>query len=377
MRVMLILGTRPEAVKLAPVISILREKADIFETGVVITAQHREILDQILDIFAIQPDYDLNIMTKNQSLTRVAARCLQGLDKIIKKEKPDIVLVQGDTTTVFIAGLVCYYNKVRVGHVEAGLRTKDRFSPFPEEMNRRLLSSLADLHFAPTEWAKENLLREGIPETKVFVTGNTVVDSLQTILARPNNVPVIPPNIGDFIRSRSKIILVTAHRRESFGHPFEEMCRAMLDIADRNPDLGIIYPVHPNPNVRSKVFAILKESPRILLTEPMDYLSFVYLMKSAYIILTDSGGIQEEAPTLGKPVLIMREKTERPEGIEAGISRLVGTKRERIVSEVQLLLDSGTDYEKMVGKKNPFGDGKASQRIADILIDYYGNNKLI
>ena len=376
-RIMIILGTRPEAVKLAPVISILNEKADIFKTHVVITAQHRDMLDQVLDIFAIQPDYDLNIMTKNQSLTQVAVRCLQGLDKIIKKEKPNVVLVQGDTTTVFISGLVCFYNKIPVGHVEAGLRTNDKFSPFPEEMNRRMLSSLADLHFAPTELAKKNLLREGIPETRVFVTGNTVVDALQAILARPNKVPSIPNNIKDFIRSRSKIILVTAHRRESFGRPFEEMCRAMLDIAERNPDLGIIYPVHPNPNVRSKVFGILKECPRILLTEPMDYISFVHLMKSAYIILTDSGGIQEEAPTLGKPVLIMRESTERPEGIETGTSRLVGTERKRIVSEAQLLLDSGMEYEKMVSKKNPFGDGKASQRIADILINYYGNNKLI
>jgi UDP-N-acetylglucosamine 2-epimerase (non-hydrolysing) len=353
----------------------LNEKGDIFKTIVAVTAQHRDMLDQVLNIFRIRPKYDLNIMTNNQTLVHVTAQCLQGLDEIIKKEQPDIVLVQGDTTTVFVAGLVCYYNKIMVGHVEAGLRTSDKFGPFPEEINRRLLSALADFHFAPTNWAKENLLREGIPETSVFVTGNTVVDALQFILNKSYNNLNVLTDIQDFVSFNSRIILVTAHRRESFGLPFEEMCRAMLDIVNNNPGIGIIYPVHPNPNVRSKAFSILKEHPQILLIEPVDYLSFVHLMKLAYLILTDSGGIQEEAPTVGRPVLIMREKTERPEGIQAGVARLVGTKREEIVSQAQLLLDSEQEYKKMVNNINPYGDGNASQRIVNLLIEHHNKNR--
>lgn len=374
-KVMVIFGTRPEAIKLAPIIASLKEKGDIFKTIVTVTAQHRDMLDQVLNIYRIRPKYDLNVMTNNQTLVHVTAQCLQGLDKIIKKEQPDIVLVQGDTTTVFVAGLVCYYNKIMVGHVEAGLRTSDKFGPFPEEINRRLLSALADIHFAPTNWAKENLLREGIPETNVFVTGNTVVDALQVILNKSCNILNVLPGIEDFVRFNSRIILVTAHRRESFGLPFEEMCRAMLDIVNNNPGTGVIYPVHPNPNVRSRVFSILKEHPQILLIEPVDYLSFVHLMKLAYLILTDSGGIQEEAPTVGRPVLIMREKTERPEGVKAGIARLVGTKRETIVSQAQLLLDSEQEYKKMVNKKNPYGDGNASQRIVNLLIEHHKKDR--
>jgi UDP-N-acetylglucosamine 2-epimerase (non-hydrolysing) len=361
-KVMTVLGTRPEAIKLAPVIKALRNDPS-FESFILATAQHRDLLDQVLEIFGIVPDRDLNIMTSNQTLVGVVNTCLRGVDELLREVRPDMVLVQGDTATVFATALACYYNRVAVGHVEAGLRTDDKYSPFPEEGNRRLATVLADLHFAPTEWAKRNLLREGNPEERVPVTGNTVVDALLEIASRPPPSRGMPKDVDAFASRFGRMILVTAHRRESFGEPFREMCEAMREIADAYPDLGVIYPVHPNPNVRRTAEQVLGGHPRVLLIAPVDYVTFVHLMKRAYLLLTDSGGIQEEAPSLRKPVLVMREKTERPEGVEAGVARLVGNRRAGIVAAVRRLLDDESEYAKMATGVNPFGDGMASQRI--------------
>ncbi len=364
-KVAVIFGTRPEAIKLAPVINALNKDRS-FKTITLATAQHRNLLDQVLKVFKIMPDYDLNIMTKNQKLPDVTSKCLHGVDKILKKEKPDIVIIQGDTTTAFASALCCYYNKIPIGHVEAGLRTSDKFSPFPEEINRRILTVLSDLHFAPTECARRNLLREGVPFEKIFITGNTVVDALMKIVSKQISFKEKLFRVNTFMFDR-KIILATIHRRESFGQPLEEICMAMREIADKNTDVIIICPMHPNPNVRKIIQRILRNNCRILLIEPLDYLKFVHLMMHSYIILTDSGGIQEEAPTLKKPVLIMREKTERPEVVETGVARLVGTRKEKIVEEVQKLLNSEDEYNKMATGINPFGDGKASERIVQII----------
>lgn len=369
-KIMVILGTRPEAVKLAPVIAMLRSNGR-FQTIVLSTAQHRQMLDQVLDLFSIVPDYDLNIMTANQTIADVTVACLQGVGQILAKEKPDLVLVQGDTTTVFASALACFYQKIPVGHVEAGLRTSDLFSPYPEEANRRLASVLTNLHFAPTIWAAENLKREGISADKIHVTGNTVVDALINVADRPFDLSVCHPSISDFLDGIGRLVLVTAHRRESFGTPFREMCEAMKEITRTYDDVGIIYPVHPNPNVLNTVHEILGSEPRILLVEPLDYVTFIHLMKRAYLLLTDSGGIQEEAPSLGKPVLIMREKTERQEGVEAGVTKLVGTSRQGIVNAVTQLLDNENDYKAMSNGINPFGDGRASERIDSIISDYF------
>lgn len=372
-KVIVVFGTRPEAIKLAPVVKALNNDGN-FTVKVLATAQHRSMLDQVLDLFRITPDYDLNLMTENQNIIDVTSKCLYGVDEILKKENPDIVLIQGDTTTVFASALACYYNKIPVGHVEAGLRTADKYSPFPEEVNRRVATVLADLHFAPTDWAKGNLLKEGVPDDKIYVTGNTVVDALMEIVSKPMDFGKDFPQIDSFMRSVERIILVTAHRRESFGQPFREMCMAMREIVERNLDVGVIYPVHPNPIVKETVHGILRDHTRILLIEPLDYLAFVHLMKYSHIILTDSGGVQEEAPSLKKPVLIMREKTERPEGINAGVALLVGTKRVKIVDEVQRLLDSEEEYKRMATGVNPFGDGQASERIVKIIRDFITNS---
>ena len=368
-KIAIILGTRPEAIKLAPVIKRFSED-DRFEVVVLITAQHRDMLDQVLQFFDIVPHYDLNIMTENQSISDVTTTCLKGVGAILEKERPDMAIVQGDTTTVFAAALACFYQRIPVGHVEAGLRTSDKFSPFPEEINRRMASVLADIHFAPTSWARENLLREGVPSGQVFITGNTVVDALLDVSSRPIECTENIQRLPEFLSLVDRFILVTAHRRESFGEPFSDMCRAMADIVAVNPGVGIIYPVHPNPNVRKTAREFLCNNPRVLLLDPLDYITFVHLMKQSYLVLTDSGGVQEEAPSLCKPVLIMREKTERQEGVNAGVTRLVGTKRDGIVSAVNLLLQSEEEYKSMATGCNPFGDGAASKKIVDLVADH-------
>jgi len=360
-----VFGTRPEAIKMGPVVESLRAIPNM-AVRTLATAQHRELLDDVLRVFSIVPDHDLNVMTENQRLSDVTARCVQGIDRILEAEKPGMIVAQGDTTTVLAAALAAYYQRVPFAHVEAGLRTDDKYAPFPEELNRRLVGSLADLHFAPTAQAAENLRREGVPVERIHVTGNTVVDAVQTIAARTRET-VLPEPVLEFAKTVDRIVLVTAHRRESFGAPFESICLALSDIVKTHPRLGLIYPVHPNPNVRRTVDAHLRNTDRILLLEPVDYLQFVHLMRLATIILTDSGGIQEEAPSLGKPVLVMREKTERPEGLQAGVARLVGTDRRRIVEEASRILESPEEYSKMVAPENPYGDGRAAARIAAIL----------
>ena len=371
-KVMVIFGTRPEAIKLAPVVRVLGSSGE-FRTITLATAQHRGMLDQALEMFGIVPDYDLNIMTGDQRLTDVTSKGLCGVDAILGKERPDIALIQGDTTTVFASALACYYNKIPVGHVEAGLRTFDKYSPFPEEVNRRIATVLADLHFAPTEWAKNNLLFEGVPEERIHVTGNTIVDALADMPAESIRLERKHPAISEFLATVGRVILVTAHRRENFGRPFRDICTALRELADRNPDIGIIYPVHPNPNIRGTAGIIMGRHPRILLVEPLDYVTFIGLMRYSYLILTDSGGVQEEAPSFRKPVLIMREHTERPEGISAGVAKLVGIRREEIINEVTKLLRSEEEYRKMTKGVNPFGDGKASERIVGIIRDFTGS----
>lgn len=369
-KVMVIFGTRPEAVKLAPVIDSLI-KINNLQTIVLCTAQHRQILDQVVDVFNININFDLNIMTSFQTIDEITTACLQGVGRILEMEKPDFVVVQGDTTTVFASTLASYYQRIPVGHVEAGLRTSDLFSPYPEEANRRLTSVLTNLHFAPTERAAANLKREGVDAEKIYVTGNTVIDALFSVSERPFDASkCFPRDISNFLDGVDRLILVTAHRRESFGAPFLEICKALQDIIRAHSGIGIIYPVHPNPNVREIVHEILDNEPRVLLVEPLDYITFIRLMQRSYILLTDSGGVQEEAPSLGKPVLIMREKTERQEGVEAGVARLIGTNRNKIFEEVSILLRSKTEYNKMLKGFNPFGDGKAAEKIAKIINNY-------
>jgi UDP-N-acetylglucosamine 2-epimerase (non-hydrolysing) len=364
-RVLTIFGTRPEAIKLAPVIKALEKCPDKFHSAVCVTGQHRDMLDQVLSVFDIKPQYDLNVMKPGQSLTEVTGEILTKVQEILRDEKADVVLVQGDTTTTFAASLASFYQKVRIGHVEAGLRTFDKYQPFPEEINRKLTSVLADYHFAPTERAKENLLREGIEQQDVIVTGNTAIDALFMTLRRIKEFPdgarwngSLIPNLGS-----NRLILVTAHRRENFGSIFEEICNAIVKIVTRNPDVIVVYPVHLNPNIRIPAHRLLSGHDRIMLVEPLEYAACVQMLDKAYLVLTDSGGIQEEAPSLGKPVLVMRNVTERPEAIEAGSAKLVGTTAETIVEAVQKLLDNSVEYEKMSKIKNPFGDGQASGRI--------------
>ncbi len=363
-KVLVVFGTRPEAIKLAPVVLELRARAE-FEVRVCVTAQHRQMLDQVLETFAIRPDNDLGIMQPGQDLFDVTARCLTGLRPVFEKERPTWVVVEGDTTTVFAAALAAFYLDIGVAHVEAGLRTGDKRRPFPEEINRRLASHIADLHFAPTESARRNLRNEGIPEQSIHVTGNTVVDALLYIREKFRGHWPAPPGLRPLAEGK-RLVLVTGHRRESFGAGFERICQALRRIAER-PDVEVVYPVHLNPNVQKPVFSILGNLPNVQLIEPVSYVPFVGLMESAYLILTDSGGIQEEAPSLGKPVLVMREVTERPEAVEAGTVKLVGTDVERIVNGVNELLDDPAVYQRMSRAHNPYGDGQAARRIADIL----------
>lgn len=357
------MGTRPEAIKMAPVILAFK-KNPLFDVKVLATAQHRQLLDQVLSIFGIQPDIDLDIMRPNQALTTLTGRLLLELDQVFINEKPDVVLAQGDTTTVMSVALACFYHRIPFGHVEAGLRTWDLLNPFPEEMNRVVAGKFAKWHFAPTKSSQENLLKEAVKQEDIYVTGNTVVDALLSVSERNDELPF---NLD----ANKKLILVTSHRRENFGQPFEDICDAILTILERNEDVQVLYPVHPNPNVKETAHRILGSHPRVILCEPLDYLPFVSAMKRAYIILSDSGGVQEEAPALGKPVLVLREETERPEAVLEGVVKLVGTNKEKIISETQKLLSDPIAYSEMARGVSPYGDGLASGRIVKIISDYF------
>ena len=374
-KILVVFGTRPEAIKMAPVIQKLKEEEDCYEARVCVTAQHREMLDQVLDLFKIKPDYDLNIMQPDQDLDEVASKILIKLKSVLDDFLPDLVLVHGDTITTFAASLSAYLKKIKVGHVEAGLRTGDLFSPWPEEGNRKLTSILTDYHFAPTALSKKNLLDEGIDDSKIFITGNSVIDALQITVSRIENDKKLKSQIqkrvekSGFVNLSSKFILVTGHRRENFGQGMLSICESLKVLAKNNLDINFLYPVHLNPNVRKPVNDLLSDISNIKIVEPFEYEEFIYLMSKSYLILTDSGGIQEEAPSLGKPVLVMRDKTERPEAIEAGTVKLVGSDKDKIVKEVQRLLDNHEDYQKMCKAINPYGDGKTSKRIIEILKD--------
>jgi len=367
-KVLSVFGTRPEAIKMAPIVRELMRRNDQYISKVCVTAQHRSMLDQVLHLFGIVPDYDLNVMQHNQSSPTVASAVLAQLEPILLSEQPDWVLVQGDTTTVAAASLAAFYTGAKVGHIEAGLRTHNKWKPFPEEINRRIASVIADLHFAPTERSRQNLLQEDIPNQHIFVTGNPVIDSLHYIIKRPFDMRSLDMDQSVFKDSERKIILVTAHRRENFGQPLENICIALNEITARyDRKVHIIYPVHLNPNVQSVVYRSLKNNQNITLIPPLDYLPLVNLMKRSYIVLTDSGGIQEEAPGLGKPVLVLRDETERPEAVEAGTVQLVGTDKQKIVAEVVRLLENKDHYSKMAHAVNPYGDGHAAERIVSIL----------
>ena len=369
MRVLLVFGTRPEAIKLAPLVLKLKADPD-FDTQVCVTAQHREMLDQVLDLFDIESDYDLNIMKPGQTLSQVTARVIEALDPVIIEAKPDIVLVHGDTTTTMAASLTAYYHRVPVGHVEAGLRTGNLYSPWPEEANRKLTGSLTELHFAPTERAADNLRAESVADTSIHITGNTVIDALLLVKERLESDQALAGEMRarfPFLDANKKLILVTGHRRESFGGGFERICQSIRHIAETHDDVQVVYPVHLNPNVQDPVNTFLSGLDNVHLLEPQDYLPFVYLMKESYFILTDSGGIQEEAPSLGKPVLVMRDTTERPEAVDAGTVKLVGTSTDEIIGQSERLLGDPDAYAAMSLAHNPYGDGKACERIATTL----------
>lgn len=369
MKVLTVFGTRPEAIKMAPLVHALA-KDPHFEAKVCVTAQHREMLDQVLKLFSIVPEYDLNIMQPGQGLTEITCRILEGLKPVLESFKPDVVLVHGDTTTTMAASLAAFYQRIPVGHVEAGLRTGDLSSPWPEEGNRTLTGHLATYHFAPTETSRQNLLRENIADNRIAVTGNTVIDALFWVRDRVLSDEALRNELTErypFLANGKKMILVTGHRRESFGRGFEQICHALAEIAANNPDVQIVYPVHLNPNVSEPVKRILGHVENVMLIEPQDYLPFVWLMNRAWLILTDSGGIQEEAPSLGKPVLVMRDMTERPEAVSAGTVCLVGTDSQRIVNEVTLLLQDESAYQAMSRAHNPYGDGQACHRILSAL----------
>ena len=368
MKVLTVFGTRPEAIKMAPVVKGLAADS-AFEARVCVTAQHRQMLDQVLDIFAIRPDFDLNLMKPGQDLSDITGNVLLGMRDVFQQWTPDIILVHGDTTTTLAASLSAYYAKVRVGHVEAGLRTGNKYSPWPEEMNRCLTGAMTDIHFAPTEMARANLLREGIADEIIHVTGNTVIDALLDVVDRVGTDQALRTQLEShfsFIDPKKRMILVTGHRRENFGAGFENICHALAAIARRG-DVQVVYPVHLNPNVQEPVRRILSDVPGVFLIEPQDYLPFVYLMERSHLLITDSGGVQEEAPSLGKPVLDMRDTTERPEAVDAGTVKLVGTNQASIVREANQLLDDPVAYDAMARAHNPYGDGLAAERIRDIL----------
>lgn len=369
MRVLSVFGTRPEAVKMAPVVRELERHPGQLESVVCVTAQHRELLDQVLALFEIVPDIDLDLMEDGQTLPALTARALGALGPVLDKVRPDLVLVQGDTTSAMVAGLAAFYERVAVGHVEAGLRTRSRYRPFPEEMNRRLLGVLASYHFAPTEAAAAALRAEGVPAATVFVTGNPVIDALRWVGSRPPS-PAAARDLAELDRPGGdglRTVLVTAHRRESFGKPLAEVCEALRVLAARNPGIRIVFPVHPNPSVRDLVRRRLAGAPRVQLVAPLPYETLVHVMARSYMILTDSGGLQEEGPALGKPVLVLRDETERPEAVAAGAARVVGTDRELIVAETERLLHDADAYRAMARAVSPFGDGAAARRIVDII----------
>lgn len=371
MKVLTVFGTRPEAIKMAPLVKKLAAHPGI-ESKVCVTAQHRQMLDQVLDLFAIKPHYDLDVMKAGQSLSSVTTSILSGMEPVLNEFRPDIVLVHGDTATTLSATMAAYYQRIPVGHVEAGLRTGDLYSPWPEEGNRKLTGAIAKLHFAPTQQSRNNLLAEGVSESQVHVTGNTVIDALLLVRDRIDREKELAAQLQaafPMLRPNARLILMTGHRRENFGDGFQRICESVRILAERYSDCDFLYPVHLNPNVREPVMRILSGVENIHLVPPQDYLPFVYLMMRAHVILTDSGGIQEEAPSLGKPVLVMRETTERPEAVDAGTVRLVGTDVERIVREMSRLLDSNEEYERMSVAHNPYGDGKASERIVERILE--------
>ncbi|MBL3582308.1 non-hydrolyzing UDP-N-acetylglucosamine 2-epimerase [Oleidesulfovibrio alaskensis] len=361
-RILLVIGTRPEAIKMAPVILALKKEPWV-NVRVLATAQHRHMLDQVNKFFGIDPDIDLNIMRPNQTLTTLTARLLLALDDVLQAEKPDAVLIQGDTTTVMTVALACFYHHIPIGHVEAGLRTWDMQNPFPEEANRVITGKLARWHFAPTEGSRQNLLKEGVPDSKTIVTGNTVIDAL-LMTASKDLEPSVP------LDPTKRLVLVTSHRRENFGEPFRTICRALRSLAESNPAVQFLYPVHPNPNVKDVAYEFLAGLPNFTLCEPLEYAPFIAAMKRAHIILTDSGGVQEEAPALGKPVLVLRDETERPEAVEQGVVKLVGPNFDRIVGEAQRLLDDESAYSAMVRCVSPYGDGHAAERIVKTLREH-------
>ncbi|MCC5450310.1 UDP-N-acetylglucosamine 2-epimerase (non-hydrolyzing) [Rheinheimera sp. UJ51] len=364
-KVLSVFGTRPEAIKMAPLVNQLKQDA-AFDSRVCVTGQHREMLDQVLQLFSIEPEYDLAIMKAGQDLYDVTTSILLNIKPVLREFQPDIVLVHGDTSTTFAAALACYYEKIAVGHVEAGLRTGNIYSPWPEEANRKLTGALTRLHFAPTQTSADNLLAENLAAANIVITGNTVIDALLQVVEKIDNSPELSASFAKqfpFVKDDRRMILVTGHRRESFGGGFEQICAALADIAKQYPDCDIVYPVHLNPNVREPVYRLLSDVSNVHLIAPQDYLPFVYLMSRSYLVLTDSGGIQEEAPSLGKPVLVMRDTTERPEAVDAGTVKLVGTDRAKIVAEVTRLLSDKPYYDSMSFAHNPYGDGKACARI--------------
>ncbi len=373
-KILLVFGTRPEAIKLAPVFHELRKHPSL-DVKTCVTAQHREMLDQVLELFQIVPDYDLNIMGKGQTLEEITSKALLGVSKVLHDFAADGVIVHGDTTTTMAASLAAFYQKIPVFHVEAGLRTNDIYSPWPEEANRRVTDSLSTLYFAPTSDAQSNLLNEGVAAEKIIVTGNTVIDALQQVSARIESDDLLNKRVSvkfSMLNFANKIVLITGHRRENFGEPFKNFCSAIATLASKYPAVQFVYPVHLNPNVRRPVNEILNDTSNVFLLEPLEYIDFVYLMKKAYFIITDSGGIQEEAPSFSVPVLITRDKTERPEAIRAGIAKLVGTNPATIVSAASQLLADSSAYSAMQGVTNPFGDGRASERILAAILNYHG-----
>lgn len=369
-KVMTVFGTRPEAIKMAPLVLKLK-KDERFEEVTVVSAQHREMLDQVLDIFKIKPDYDFNIMHKNQTLEDITSKVMIDLSKVIKEEKPDVVLVHGDTTTSFAAGLSAFYQQTTLGHVEAGLRTWNKYSPFPEEMNRQMTDDLADLYFAPTKLSKSNLIKENHKENHIFVTGNTAIDALEQTVQKDYHHAVL-----DEITPGNKVILVTMHRRENQGEPMRRVFKVMRQVIDSHSDVEIIYPVHLSPKVREVANEVLGGDPRIHLIEPLDVVDFHNLAKRSYFIMTDSGGVQEEAPSLGKPVLVLRDTTERPEGVKAGTLKLVGTQVDSVRENMLTLIEDKEAYDKMANAKNPYGDGHASERIMDAIYYYFNQDKV-
>jgi UDP-N-acetylglucosamine 2-epimerase (non-hydrolysing) len=367
-KILSVFGTRPEAIKMAPVVRELQRCGDLIESRVVVTAQHREMLDQVLRVFAIEPDYDLDLMKPGQDLFDVTGAVLAGLKQVLAQEQPDMLVVQGDTTTTFAGALAAFYFQIPVGHVEAGLRTYEKYAPWPEEINRVLTTHLADIHFAPTGQARNALLKEGVAPERVFVTGNPVIDALHLALQQPYQ---LGPDMERVFAENERVILLTTHRRENLGSPLHEIYLALRDLLSNYPDLAVVFPVHKNPKVRQEVAQVLQGVERVYLIEPLDYLPFINVMKRAHLVLTDSGGIQEEAPAMGKPVLVLRDVTERPEAVAFGTARLVGANRRRVAEEVGLLLDSEGAYAGMATAVNPYGDGQAALRIVQAVLSYF------